>query len=78
MTTKEFEELKQKIEVAKVKKAKAEGTKERIEAQWEKEGFHSVNEVEAEIVKTKGRIEKMKGKKEELESELEKVLKEFE
>ncbi len=74
MTTKEFEEIKNKIISATKKRDMAEGAKQKIEEQWLKDfKLSSSEEVEERIKELEGQIEEDKSKRNQLYSKLEKV-----
>ncbi len=73
----ELEELKEKIEIAKSKKAKNEGALEQIEKKWKEEyDCDCVGDVEELIEHTKEELELLEDKKNKYEKDIEKVMQE--
>lgn len=72
MKTSEFENIKELIRRAEVEKAKAEGVKESIKAEWKKKyGFETIEEAEAKLKELEAEYDKNESRKEKLMKELE-------
>jgi len=74
MTPREFQAIKEKIETAKEKKARAEGAKAKIEEQWKRDyGINSIEEASEKVTELESGIEEDKKKLEKLYNTLEKI-----
>ena len=72
MTTKEFENIKDLIQQAEVEKAKAQGVKESIKAEWKKKyGFETLEEAKNKLDELNTEFNKNEKRKEKYMNELE-------
>lgn len=72
MTTKEFENIKDLIQQAEVEKAKAQGVKESIKAEWKKKyGFETLEEAKEKLNELNAEFNKNEKRKEKYMNELE-------
>lgn len=72
MTTKEFENIKDLIQQAEVEKAKAQGVKESIKAEWKKKyGFETLEEAKNKLDELNAEFNKNEKRKEKYMNELE-------
>lgn len=72
MTTKEFENIKDLIQQAEVEKAKAQGVKESIKAEWKKKyGFETLEEAKNKLNELNAEFNKNEKRKEKYMNELE-------
>lgn len=72
MKASEFENIKDLIERAAVEKAKAQGVKESIKAEWKKKyGFETIEEAKEKLSELNSEYEKNEKKKDKLMDELE-------
>ena len=71
MTVKEFTTLREKIDLAKTNKARAEGAKAKIEEQVKRDYEINIDEIDDKIKEFKGSLEKCNQKKEKLVFKLE-------
>jgi len=79
MTTTEFEDLKDKIEDLKEKKAKAKGVMEEIEKNWnEKYGFFDLESAEKKEQELKNELNKLEKKRDNIMKRIEDIMKEKE
>lgn len=73
MTTKELENIKDLIQRAEVEKAKAQGVKENIKAEWKKKyGFETLEEAKNKFDELTAEFDKNEKRKEKYMNELEK------
>ena len=71
MKTNELENIKDLIQRAEVEKAKAQGVKESIKAEWEKKyGFETIGEAEEKLAELNSEYNKNEKKKEKYLNEL--------
>jgi len=74
MTVDRFNEIKEKIEAGKERKAKAEGVLERIREQWKTDfGVDSIEAAEETLEEMNGEIEKAEARLESIAEQLEGV-----
>lgn len=71
MKTSEFENIKDLIQKAEVEKAKAQGVKENIKAEWKKNyGFDTLDEAKEKLEELNSEYNKNESRKEKLMNEL--------
>jgi hypothetical protein len=71
MKTNEFENIKDLIQRAEVEKAKSQGVKESIKAEWKKKyGFETIEEAEEKLSELESEYNKNEKKKEKYLNEL--------
>lgn len=70
ITVKEFQQLREKIEAAKINKARAEGAKAKIEEQVKKDYEIYIDEIDEKIKEYKDSLHKCNQRKEKLVTKL--------
>lgn len=65
-----FEKIKQKLEILKQKKAKAEGAIENIEQTWKKEGINTLEEAQQKLTELEQKEKELETTVENLYAEL--------
>ena len=74
MNVEEFQDIKNKIETAKEKKARAEGAKAKIEDQWRQDfGVSTIEEANAKLKEIKMAVQNGNDKLEKMYERLEKL-----
>jgi hypothetical protein len=75
MTARELEDLKKKLELAKQKKAKMEGSIESIVEKWQNEyGFSTIDEAQAFLLSLERKVEKLQTKETVLVNSLDELV----